>query len=94
MKAIKIALLILITSGFFLVGCNSLPKGESFKYSEGEIVYYRIDNVPMIIDKQIYKNGEKKYKVVFKKDDGYLHYNTVKEEDLLKTPNQTSGDTN
>lgn len=73
---------------FGLISCNSLPSGDSFKYAKGEVVYYKIDNVPMLVDKPIYKNGEKKYRVVFKNDDGMLQYATVSESEIIISPPQ------
>ncbi|MGY8952839.1 MAG: hypothetical protein ACKVJP_05690 [Flavobacteriales bacterium] len=74
---------------FFLVSCMSsgkLPKGESFKYEEGEIVYYKVDHHPMLIEKQVVKKGTKYYKVIFKNKDGELMENEISEEELLSSP--------
>ncbi|MBD79306.1 MAG: hypothetical protein CL840_10325 [Crocinitomicaceae bacterium] len=74
---------------FFLISCigsGKLPKGETFKYQEGEVVYYKVDQHPMLIEKQIVKKGEKFYKVIFKNESGELMENEIKEDDLLSTP--------
>lgn len=86
MKALKIRILIVSAFTLFLIGCNSVPKDDPFKYEEGEIVYYTIDNIPMLVHKQIYKNSKKQYEVVFKNEEGFLQYNTVNEEEILSTP--------
>ena len=65
---------------------GGLPEGEEFNYQVGEIVYYKADNMPMLIEKQVYKKNLKKYDVVFKNKDGHLLYNTVLEEELLAAP--------
>lgn len=65
---------------------SGLPEGEEFNYQVGEIVYYKADNMPMLIEKQVYKKNLKKYDVVFKNKDGHLLYNTVLEEELLAAP--------
>ncbi|MCH9822020.1 MAG: hypothetical protein K0U33_01525 [Bacteroidetes bacterium] len=65
---------------------GGLPEGEEFNYEVGEIVYFKADHMPMLIEKQVYKKKQKKYDVVFKNKDGHLLYNTVPEEELLATP--------
>jgi len=64
---------------------GKLPEGQSFKYNEGEIVYYKVDQHPMLIEKCVVKKGVKYYKVIFKKD-GELMENEISEEDLLSSP--------
>lgn len=81
LKSFSILLSVLI-----LASCGSLPAGESFKYDKGEVVYYKVDNVPMLVDKTIYKNGKKTYRVVFKNEDGVLQYATVEESEILVSP--------
>ena len=65
---------------------GKLPIGESFKYEEGEIVYYKVDHHPMLIEKQVVKKGTKYYKVIFKNKDGELMENEISEEELLSSP--------
>lgn len=81
---IFIALITLTLSSCGLM--NRLPEGESFKYEVGEIVYYRVDHMPMLIEKQMVKKKRKLYQVVFKNKEGQLLYNEVAEDDLLATP--------
>jgi hypothetical protein len=78
--------LILVVSIFLLIGCAAKHPPEDFKYDIGEVVYYKIDNIPMLIDKRIYKKGQKKYKVVFKNEEGLLLYNIVLEHEILSAP--------
>ena len=73
----------------FLTSCLSsgkLPEGETFKYDEGEIVYYKVDQHPMLIEKRMVKKGVKYYKVIFKNKEGELLENEISEEDLLSSP--------
>jgi len=74
----------------FFASCNSskLPEGESFEYAEGEVVYYKIDNMPMIIKDRIYKNGRKIYNVYFKDENGFLVTSEVFEHELVNMPPQ------
>lgn len=65
---------------------GGLPEGEEFAYEVGEIVYYKVDHMPMLIEKQVYKKKKKIYEVVFKDKDGHLLYNEVPEDELLATP--------
>lgn len=65
---------------------SKLPDGVEFSYHEGEVVYYKVDNMPMLIEKQIIKKGEKFYLVIFKNSDGVLMENTLPEEELQDTP--------
>ena len=65
---------------------KKLPEGEEFQYDIGEVVYYKIDNMPMLIDKRMYKKGKKMYKVVFKNEDGQLLFNVVSEHEILSAP--------
>ncbi len=65
---------------------GGLPEGEEFAYEVGEIVYFKADHMPMLIEKQVYKKKVKQYEVVFKNKDGELLNNTVSEDDLLATP--------
>ncbi len=88
MKQLKVIIFGFVASIVFLTACSSLPKSEEFKYSQGEIVYYVIDNVPMLIDKQVFKNEQKSYKVVFKNEEGAVVSNTVKEEEIQTSPNK------
>jgi len=84
-----IKLLFIALSFSTLQSCSmlgGLPEGKEFNYQVGEIVYYKPDNMPMLIEKQVYKKNEKKYHVVFKNKDGQLLYNTVLEEELLDSP--------
>jgi hypothetical protein len=77
-------LLSLTFSSCFLSG--KLPEGESFNFEEGEIVYYKVDQMPMLVEKQIVKKGEKYYKVLFKHADGHLMENVLPEKELSSTP--------
>lgn len=73
----------------FLFSCDpvkKLPEGEEFQYDVGEVVYYKIDNMPMLIDKRMYKKNKKMYKVVFKNEAGQLLYNVVSEHEILAAP--------
>jgi hypothetical protein len=92
MRGLKLALLSFTIISFLFIGCNSVPKDDPFKFSEGEVVYYAIDNVPMLVEKQIFKKGKKQYRVVFKNEEGFLQYNTVAEEEILSTPQQSDGE--
>jgi len=83
-KLFFIALSLFISQSCSILG--GLPDGEGFSYQVGEIVYYKPDNMPMLIEKQVYKKNEKKYDVIFKNKDGQLLYNTVLEEELLASP--------
>ena len=74
----------LVLSSCFL--SSKLPEGETFNYEIGEVVYYKVDNMPMLIDKQIVKKGEKYYKVLFKNSEGTLMENEVSESELMSTP--------
>ena len=65
---------------------GKLAEGDSFKYNVGEIVYYKIDHMPMLIEKQVVVKGAKQYKVVFKNKEGELMMNVIDEVDLLATP--------
>lgn len=80
-------------TAFFLalsiVACDPakrLPEGEEFQYNVGEVVYYKIDNMPMLIDKRMYKKKQKMYKVVFKNENGQLLFNIVSEHEILAAP--------
>lgn len=83
LSLVAIALATLVSSCFL---GGKLPEGESFNYEEGEIVYYRVDHHPMIVEKQIVKKGEKYYKVMFRNDEGVPVENVIPEKDLLSTP--------
>lgn len=65
---------------------SKLPEGEEFSYHEGEVVYYKVDHMPMLIEKQIVKKGEKYYLVIFKNAEGVLMENTLPETELQDTP--------
>jgi hypothetical protein len=82
-------LLFLLTAG-----CSSskLPEGREFKYDVGEVVYYKVDNMPMLIDKRLVKNGQPMYKVVFKDGDGILKFNVIAEHEILDTKAPELGD--
>lgn len=82
----KTLFFVLVSASVFLTSCKSVPKDDPFIYSKGEIVYYKINNVPMLVDKQIYKSGKKMYRVVFKNEEGFLMYNTVNEDEILSSP--------
>ncbi len=74
---------------FALSACSifgGLPEGEEFQYNVGEVVYYKSDYMPMLIEKQVYKKKTKKYEVVFKNEKGELLHNTVLEDELISTP--------
>lgn len=89
MNSFKKILLLGFSLSLFLASCISsgkLPEGESFKYSEGEIVYYKVDQHPMLIEKQVVKKGVKYYKVIFKNKDGELLENEISEDDLMSSP--------
>lgn len=86
MNALKITILSIGFFTFLFVGCKSVPTDDPFKYEQGEIVYYTIDNIPMLIHKQIYKKNKKQYEVIFKNEQGLIQYNTVNEEEILATP--------
>ncbi len=92
MKSLKLTFLVVATFSFLLVGCGSVPKDDPFKFAEDEVVYYTIDNVPMLVQKQIYKKGQKQYRVVFKNEEGFLQYNTVNEAEILSTPSSTKSE--
>lgn len=71
---------------------NKLPEGRSFKFDVGEVVYYKIDQMPMLIDKQMVKNGQPMYKVVFKDSEGILKFNIVAEHEILDAKEPELGD--
>jgi hypothetical protein len=78
------AILSLLLASCFLGG--KLPEGEEFSFEEGEIVYYKVDNMPMLVEKQIVKKKTKYYKVIFKNAEGHLMENVVSEAELSSTP--------
>ncbi|UTW64393.1 hypothetical protein KFE98_09705 [bacterium SCSIO 12741] len=75
-----ILLVVLMSSCIF---GSALPEGEEYKFEVGEIVYYKTNHQPMLIDKRIYKKGEKRYKVVFKNESGELLHNEVTEDEVM-----------
>jgi hypothetical protein len=89
LNEIKKVLFSALVASIFLASCSSsgkLAEGDSFKYKVGEIVYYKVDHMPMLIEKQLVSKGTKQYKVVFKNQDGELLMNVVNETELLPTP--------
>ena len=86
MKSVKLFISAIVIALFLVSACKSLPEGDGFKYARGEVVYYTIDNVPMLVDKQVFKNGQKKYKVVFKNEAGILATNLVNADELKSSP--------
>lgn len=83
-------LLIILFSVVLLAACsgNKLPEGETYEYAEGEVVYYKIDNMPMIVKERLYKNGRKMYNVYFKDENGFIVTSEVFEHELVNLPPQ------
>lgn len=72
---------------------NKLPEGETYEYAEGEVVYYKIDNMPMIVKERIYKDGRKMYNVYFKDENGFIVTSEVFEHELVNLPPQFQSST-
>ncbi len=83
-RSTSIFMLIVIIQSCAAIG--GLPDGEEYAYQVGEVVYYKTDHQPMLIQKQLYKKKKKQYEVVFKNEEGELLYNTVLEDELIGAP--------
>lgn len=68
-----------------LFACSA-TKNIDYKFDVGEVVYFKIDNVPMLIDKRMGKKNNKQYRVVFKNESGVLQYATVDESEIVLYP--------
>jgi hypothetical protein len=90
----NILLRILLPFLLLTAACASsrLPEGREFKYDVGEVVYYKVDQMPMLIDKKLVKNGQPVYRVVFKDAEGILKYNVIAEHEILDAPAPDLGD--